>query len=312
MPIVVVTGGTGFLGMHVIAECVERKYTTRATVRNINGEKTAALKLLFPQVEVFEADLLKPGSFDLAVKGADYVIHVASPFNLYDVKNNTELIAPAVDGTVNVLTSVQKAGTVKRVVLTSSVSSVEANRPAGHVYTEEDWNLDAKADGPTDEAYCYGKRLAEETAYSFAKQHGINLVTFCPSFMVGPPLSACNGDALSVQTVKMYFMGVASDNCNGVVDVRDVAKAHVISLDHPNASGRYILSSDAAYTDYELSQFLAKTGKYTDSFFPEDEVTPENRKLFSTEKVRNDLGISFTPVQKAVEDMGEAITKLNM
>lgn len=70
---------------------------------------------------LFEADLLKEGSFDEAVRGADYVFHTASPFIREVVDAQRDLVDPAVKGTLNVLASVAKSkATVKRVALTSS------------------------------------------------------------------------------------------------------------------------------------------------------------------------------------------------
>jgi len=314
MVVVVVTGATGYLGMHIVKKCVERGYTTRGTIRSAN--KAEALKSLFPNVELFEADLLKEGSFDKAFQGADYVFHAASPFKLYDVTDpQKELIDPAVQGTINVLASAAKTGSVKRVVLTSSVASVDGTRPDGHIYTENDWNLESLPTGATDEVYSYGKRVAEQSALDFVEKQkpSFDLVVFCPSFIVGPPLSATNDDSLSVQTVRMFFWGVSGGNNVGVVDVRDVAEAQVKAVENQNAHGRYLLASPDSKTDAELMEILVKSGEFANVAFPEEEApSTVSRKKFSSEKAKQELNLVFTPLETSLVDMGKALISLGI
>jgi len=141
--IITVTGAAGYLGEHLVKTCLEAGYTVRGTVRDPSKEeKLAVLKALPGATErltFHAADLLFPGSFDAVVEGATYVIHSASPVALEVVANPEEtLIRPAVQGTDNVLASVQKSTTVKRVVLTGSFRAVFGlgdEHPKGYVYT---------------------------------------------------------------------------------------------------------------------------------------------------------------------------------
>jgi nucleoside-diphosphate-sugar epimerase len=74
------------------------------------------------RLELVEADLLQEGSFDDAVEGATYVFHTASPYKVSGITDpQKELVDPALKGTLNVLSSVAKSKSVKRVVLTSSI-----------------------------------------------------------------------------------------------------------------------------------------------------------------------------------------------
>lgn len=141
--IVTVTGAAGYLGEHLVKTFLEAGYTVRGTVRDPNKqEKLEVLKALPGAAErltFHAADLLVPGSFDAVVEGATYVIHSASPVALEVVANPEEtLIRPAVQGTENVLASVHKSTTIKRVVLTGSFRAVFGlgdEHPKGYVYT---------------------------------------------------------------------------------------------------------------------------------------------------------------------------------
>jgi nucleoside-diphosphate-sugar epimerase len=108
-----------------------------------------------------------------AVKGCKYVLHVASPFpgsggKVQDVER--DLMRPAVDGTLNVLRACAKAGSVKRVVVTSSVAAVFSDikhRGEERKYSEEDWT---DPEDPDCDKYCASKTKAERAAWDFVKQ----------------------------------------------------------------------------------------------------------------------------------------------
>ncbi len=162
----VVTGATGFVALEVVKQLLEKGYNVRATVRSAaDHSKTATLQALgsaFPgKLELFEADLLSPGSFDGAISGADYVFHVASPFRIDVEDPQRDLIDPAVQGTRNVLASVVKnKNTVRRTVITSSVAAVHGGKSKvpptnGALYTEEDFNKSSTVDNG--EAYWASK-----------------------------------------------------------------------------------------------------------------------------------------------------------
>ena len=83
------------------------------------------------RLELFQADLLRPGSFDAAINGCRYVFHVASPFLLPEqIKSTgTDVIKPAVEGTKNIITSIGRAPGVERLVLTSTVGAIRSRHP---------------------------------------------------------------------------------------------------------------------------------------------------------------------------------------
>jgi len=203
--IVLVTGASGYIAGHVIQLLLQKGFEVRGTVRSLsNPQKNSHLNELFPKLQLYEADLLTPGSFDKAVENCEYIFHTASPFQIEGVTDpQKELIDPAVKGTENVLNSVAKVGkSVKRVILTSSVAAIIGNKPPEYVFSEVDWNMDSTIQNG--QAYRLSKRLAEEFAWKFCKENNIDMVAINPGFVVGPPLSD-RVDGTSVKLVKGFF-----------------------------------------------------------------------------------------------------------
>lgn len=242
---VLVTGATGFIASHIVKLLLDEGYRVRGTVRDptkAEGHLTT-LSGAAERLELVEADLLAPHAFDAAVKGCVYVIHTASPY-VIDVKDpQRDLVDPAVAGTVSLLESGLEAPDLKRVVLTSSVAAItdEAN---GHVNTEADWNTKSTL---TRNPYYYSKTLAERAAWRFMEQHqpDFDLVVINPFYVIGPSLVP------GVNTSHTFFTSFTNGRLPGIlaiewgfVDVRDVALAHVLAMENPTASGRYLVAAE--------------------------------------------------------------------
>lgn len=265
---ILVTGGTGYIASWIVKYLLEKDYIVHTTVRNLKDEeKYSHLKKLDNgKLKFFEADLLMEGSFLEAMKDSEIVIHTASPFvvkNISDVKK--QLIDPAKLGTRNVLNSVNKTSTVKKVILTSSVAAIHSDNKdvlfsKDKKFTEEYWNLTSSE---TKNPYPYSKLLAEKEAWGISeKQKNWELVVLNPAFVLGPSLSK-RKDSTSIDTMIQlgngtFFLGVP-EMYFGVVDVRDVAIAHIKAFEE-NATGRHILCSDSIE--------LFEMGKILKSYYP--------------------------------------------
>ena len=116
---ILVTGGTGYIGSWVIKGLLENGHTIRLSVRD--KRSTAKYQFLADMaeksdgnLEIWEADLLKPGSFDQAAQGCDSIAHMASPFRLKIKDPQKDLVDPALNGTINVLEAANNSGTVRK------------------------------------------------------------------------------------------------------------------------------------------------------------------------------------------------------
>jgi len=257
VPLVLVTGATGYIANHVIQQLLlSGKYRVRGTIRSLkNEEKVKALKELVPDakypLDLCEADLQNKESWPPAVQGCKLVYHIASPFPSSTPKNPDEVIRPAVDGTMNVLTACAESGSVKKVVVTSSIAAIScglAGHPdrQEHMYTEEDWSPPEAC-----EPYERSKTLAERAAWDFLKElpeeKKFEMVTVNPGLVMGPALTKASGTSVGfvLQMLNGKLPGAVDVNF-GLVDVRDVAKAHIIAMEKANSNGnRYLLISES-------------------------------------------------------------------
>ena len=194
---ILVTGGTGYIGSYVVKDLLEKGNTVRLTVRDKSKkEKYQFLKNIAKKsngtLEIWEADLLKEGSYDEAVEGCDSIAHMASPFILNIKDAQLDLVDPAVKGTINVLEAANKSSTVKKVVLTSSTvaiygDGIDMRNQHLSSFTEEQFNTSSTIDH---QPYPFSKVQAEKKAWEIANnQSSWELVVLNPSFVMGPSLA---------------------------------------------------------------------------------------------------------------------------
>lgn len=334
---VLVTGGTGYLASWIVKQLLDDGFEVRTTVRNLaKKEKFAHLTLLAVKskgiLQVFEADLLKNGSFNEAMRGCGLVIHTASPFIISGIKNaQKELIEPALEGTRNVLDSVNQTESVERVVLTSSVvavygDAVDMAKTEKGIFTEAHWNFSSSAEH---QPYSYSKTLAEKLAWEMAeKQDRWDLLAINPGFIMGPSLSK-RTDSTSIDIMMQlasgkFKTGVPSGKM-GVVDVRDTACAHILAGFNSSASRRHICVSDEKdfldfanvirqrYPQYPLPKsyvpkwllvFIAPLIGFTRKYV---KLNIGIDLRFDNSYIRKDLGLEFIPFEKTISDHFEQL-----
>lgn len=263
---VLVTGASGYIGLHCISQLLEQGYRVRGTVRSAQreGELRDALDKAGVSHEAFsvvEADLMKDDGWDAAVEGCDYVLHVASPFLLGEPKDPEDWIRPAVDGTLRVLRAASRAG-VKKTVLTSSCAAITEGGVGKQSFTEDDWTDTELSTVPT---YYKSKALAERAAWDFmageGKDAGMRLTAINPAAVIGPSLTADIGT--SNQVVKRLIDGSMPATIAmhlGYVDVRDVAAAHILAMKNEASDGLRFIVSERELWLHEAASILRDGG----------------------------------------------------
>ncbi|MDF2544066.1 MAG: nucleoside-diphosphate-sugar epimerase [Herbinix sp.] len=267
--LVLVTGGSGFIAVHIILKLLKQGYRVRTTLRTISRQDEVKSMLAlggvtdFVNLEFIQTDLTSDRNWMEAVTGATYVIHVASPTPATRPDDGDEMVKMAVDGTLRVMKAAKAAG-VKRVVLTSASGSVLAgHKHHPELFTEEDWtNLSGNID-----AYQRSKTIAEQKAWEFAKKENMELSTVNPVAVMGPVLgkdfSHSNQIVKAMLTGKMpYLLKIGFD----YIDVRDVADLHLLAMIRSEAAGERFLATTGENLTYKeeakiLQRCLGSTAK---------------------------------------------------
>ncbi|XP_023756068.1 tetraketide alpha-pyrone reductase 2 [Lactuca sativa] len=265
MPEYCVTGGTGFIAAYLVKALLEQGHTVRTTVRDPeNVEKVGYLLELegaHDRLKLMKANLMEEGSFDQAIDGVDGVFHTASPVVVPQDNNIQEtLIDPCIKGTMNVLSSCKKAKSVKRVVLTSSCSSIRYRYDVQQVspLNESHWS-DIDYCKEYNLWYAYAKTIAEKDAWDVAKENGIDLVVVNPSYVVGPLLAPQPTSTLLM--ILAYITGTVGEYPNttvGFVHIEDVVAAHILAMEEKEAEGRLICSSTVAHWSEVIQMLKSK------------------------------------------------------
>jgi nucleoside-diphosphate-sugar epimerase len=334
---VLVTGGTGYIGSWVVKDLLDKGHYVKMTVRNKSEtSRYNFLEQLAEQstgrLEVFQANLLDEGSYDDVAKGCEGVFHIASPFKLKFKNGKSDFLDPALKGTQNVLNAVNKAGTVKKVILTSSVVAIygdnqEMKDRGLTEFTEEHFNTTSTLkNGP----YAYSKLKAEQEAWRMQREQKVwDLVTINPSFVMGPLLNprSRSGSLGFMKDLLKGKMGPALPSLNmGYVDVRDISKAHLEAFERSEANGRYILS-ERIMNMLELARIINNMDEFnfkisekeaprfflylfgwmfglTSAFIKRNIGIPLS---FNNSKSQKELGIEYIPMEKTIKEMIESL-----
>jgi len=334
--LVCVTGASGYIGSHIVRELLERGYRVRATVRDISDEgKVGHLRNLVPdatdRLSLHRADLMVRGDFDRVIDGCDYVCHAASSVMLQAKDPQRQIIDISLEGTKNVFASIAKAKSVKRVVHTSSIAAItnHARRP-NHLYTEADWASDLTI---KNSPYGLSKVLAEREAWAAERDGQFSLVTINPVFVLGPIYSRVHARS-SPSMIRDFLrrkMPGAPRLRMSMVDVRDVAAAHVNALENADASGRYILYNEgrwmkevASLIKKRFPQYKVRARQLPDLFLYAGSLF-DKRLSFSFlrsslgrvsridgSKVSRELGIRYRPVEESIVDTCQSMIDLKL
>jgi len=277
---VCVTGASGFIALHLVGQLLEKGYTVVGTVRSLENEaKLVPLRELQAKYGeerlrlVGGVDCMKAETFEPAVSNCTGVFHTASPFHFKSQDPLKDLVPPALEGTVGCMEACQKAGCVRRVIVTSSFASIfsPGKKPWDHTYTSKDWNQvscpDQSGAFPEPVAphgYRYSKIVAEKAAWDFAAREDCAFDVACinPPMVIGfnfnKPASADDLNTSSATLLKI-LLGQQAPNPNSIgwVDAADVAAAHIAAYEHPEAGGRrFLCAADEVPLWTEVAQWL--------------------------------------------------------
>ena len=261
---VLVTGATGFIGLHCIKQLLDRGYSVNGTLRSQDRQAEVIDSLErnntpTRHLSLFEVDLNRDSGWDSAIRDCNYVLHVASPFVLTD-EDEDFFVKPAVEGVQRAL-KFSKKHNVKKVILTSSFAAIhETLNDRQESFDEEDWSNPNK---PGISFYAKSKTMAELAAWEFMEMENpdFSLAVINPVLVMGPSLSKDVGTSNSL--VKNMINGSVPGTPKihiGIVDVRDVASAHILAMESSSADGERIIVSEKELWVHEVAAILRDAG----------------------------------------------------
>jgi dihydroflavonol-4-reductase len=261
---ILVTGASGFVALHTIIQLLQQGYKVRATLRTLSSEaevrETIAKHVdINDRLEIVWADLMQDAGWNEAVQGCESVLHVASPFPLFEPKHEDELIIPAVQGTQRVLRATHRAK-IKRVVIVSSNAAVSAGHNGDNrTFDESDWSILEKNIG----AYSKSKTLAERAAWDFINgvenTNKMEMVAINPPLIFGPILNKVF--RTSAEMIRVFMRGEVPGVARlkmSIVDARDVASALILAMTTLEAAGNRFLCPTATIWYKEIVEILRK------------------------------------------------------
>ncbi|KAL8729058.1 MAG: hypothetical protein Q9166_004975 [cf. Caloplaca sp. 2 TL-2023] len=324
---VLLTGGSGFIAVHVLEALLTQGHSVVTSVRS--ETKAQMLRDTFPNYGkakldfAIVVDIAQEGAFDEAVKSDpsfEWVIHTASPyhFNITDTKK--DLLDPAIIGTTGILKAIKKnAPLVKRVVITSSFAAILSaklgNRP-GYTYSEKDWNPiteeEAIQDPPS--GYRASKTFAEKAAWDLAEKEkpSFTISTINPPMVFGPihpKLQTLDTLNTSNQRIRDMMLGKTQDeippgNINLWVDVRDLALAHIRAAERPEAAGKRFFVTAGYYSNRELADDVREQlPDVASKIATRGGEFPEGGYFgYDNSRTKDILGIKFRTLKDMVKD----------
>ena len=330
---VLVTGATGYIGLHCVQQLLNQGYAVNGSVRSPERKEEvfeALQKHNTPteNLNLYTFNLTEDDGWDEGMEGCDYLLHVASPIALEN-HNEDFFVKPAVAGVKRAFKYAKKHN-VKKVVLTSSVAAIFDTLEEKTDYDETDWS---DPENPSISHYAKSKTLAEKAAWDFVdnEDNPFELAVINPALVIGPSLSSDLGESnKAIAMVTTGKMPVAVPLQFGYVDVRDVAAAHLLAMQNSNSNGeRFALAEkDLWYKD--VAKVLRDNGfdkaptfnvpvwlaKILANFSKELKVTlpylGRVRSVKNTSKAKDILGWNPRPAEESIIDIAEQIKEMGL
>ncbi len=315
-----VTGAAGFIGSHVVRQLLDENVTVRALIRP--GENTANLKGL--DVEMMEGDVLDIGKVKKAIKGVDTLFHLAAIYAIW-MKDWKQIYEVNIQGSRNLLWEAFTSDHVKRVVFTSSIAAIGV-APGKKLSNEEtpfnQYDLGSH--------YVLTKYLSQQEALGFAER-GLDLVVVNPAFPFGANDIGPTPTGKMILDILSGLNRMTFDGGINIVDVKDVAKGHILAAKKGRSGQRYILGNKNV-TISEFMDMVYKAAGQKKPFLPKlpyamlkggtfalsmwsDWVSKKpplstpveiryasNYLFFDNSKARKELGLKFRPVEESLKE----------
>ncbi|CAL9733647.1 NADPH-dependent methylglyoxal reductase Gre2p [Monosporozyma servazzii] len=338
---VFISGATGFIAKHIVGQLLDQNYKVIGTART--QAKADALKSQFgnnPNLTLeLVADISQPKAFDAAIKkhakDIKYVLHTASPFHFEVEDIVKDLFNPAIEGTKDILESIKRhaADSVERVVVTSSYAAVmNFEREADETYTvtEASWNPDNWETGQANpvRGYCASKKFAEEAAWAFLKENKdsvkFKLSIVNPVYVFGPQkfdsdVSAKLNTSCELVNSMIHSAPDAPFDPNGLyggyIDVRDVAKAHLLAFQKEETIGQRLILHGGKFASQDIADILNEDFPQLNGKIPTGKPKTgtmgvgEKGCTVDNSKTKEILGFEFMTLRQTIHDTAAQILK---
>lgn len=330
---VLVTGATGFIGLHCIHQLLNQGYAVNGSLRSPKrkDEIIEALKNKNTPIEnlnLFVFNLTEDNGWDEGMQGCDYLLHIASPLSVkaYD---DDFFVKPAVAGVKRAFKFAKKHN-IKKVVLTSSVAAIIETDEEKEYFDENDWSdIDCREIS----SYAKSKTMAERAAWDFIKEHQnpFELAVINPALVTGPSLTGDLGESnKAIEMVVTGKMPVAIPMNFGFVDVRDVATAHILAMQNESSNGERFALSEKDLSYKEIAKILRDNGfkkaprisvpiwiaKFLANFNKELKIAipfmGKTRSLSKTSKAKDVLGWDPRPAEESIIDVANQIREMGL
>jgi nucleoside-diphosphate-sugar epimerase len=317
---ILVTGGTGFIGAYILKQLIEKGHKVRA-IKRLSGKIPAFIAAgIMNKVEWVEGDVLDIVSLDEAMEGIDAIVHAAAIVSFSPDKRK-ELYQVNVEGTTNVVNMALEKN-IRRFIHISSVAALGRSESGETVTEEKQWN-----DGKLNTGYAISKYKAEMEVWRGIAE-GLEATILNPTVVLGYGNwnnTSCEIFKTVYNEFPWYTTGV-----NGFVYVEDVARAAVALLESDINGERFIINGDnwnyqqlfntiadgfGKKRPYrKVTPFLANVALITEKIKSvltgkgsilsrETARIAQNLTYYNNSKITNALpGFSFTPLEQAIKD----------
>lgn len=315
--IILVTGGTGFVGSVLVKKLVANGEKVRVIYRK--GSNLSVLEDVKNRIELVEADILDVPSLEIAFQGVTKIYHSAALIS-YNSNERDLLFKVNVEGTANVV-NVALLHQVKRLVYVSSIAAI-GGLPDTLIDEETKWE---KSDFDTQ--YGISKKLGEHEIFRGIAE-GLNAVIVNPGIILGPGFWEQKNAAKLYSAVEKGFP-IYTKGTNGYVDVSDVVEASIQLMNSDINGERFILVSENLPLKHiittiarllnmkppsiAINSFLAKMLPFADWLWckisdNKRSLTAENLKVslqnfqYSNQKIKKTIGFEFIPVEETLRN----------